>query len=94
MIDRAQRRSYGARLSVYFADRQDLIAFKIYAALTPHRSAVHILDLYHLSPTLDEMRTALRWVASRPMPPDTRSKRLPDLLRTLDHGHLIPEFCA
>lgn len=94
MIDRAQQRSCGPRLSVFFAGRQDLIAFKICASLTSDRSAVHILDLFHLNPTLDEMRTALHWVASRPMLPETRSKRLPDLLRTLEYGQLIPEFCA
>lgn len=60
IMDRAQRRDYGKRLTVFFLDRLDQIHLKLYAAL--QREERHVQDLLALKPTDDEMLQAKRWI--------------------------------
>ena len=57
---RALRKDYGEKLSVYFIGRSVQIHFKLFAAVDsgPGR---HVADLQELKPTSEEMEQASRW---------------------------------
>jgi hypothetical protein len=59
---RLARLGFGA-LTVWLADRYDLICFKLYAAADhwPTRDR-HLGDLIALGPTVDELRSAATWM--------------------------------
>ena len=60
LIDRAEIRHYGSRLTVRFISRYDQIHLKLYAA-ADHRAGKHYEDLQKLNPTEAEIEAAARW---------------------------------
>jgi hypothetical protein len=66
-LDRLHKREYGSRLTIYFADRFDLIHIKLYAAVD--RGGYHISDLLALRPTPHELALAARWAFTHDVSP-------------------------
>jgi hypothetical protein len=62
-LDRAQVRTYGSSLVVRFAERFDLIHFKLYA-MVDQGAGRHEADLRALHPTPEELLAAARWARS------------------------------
>jgi hypothetical protein len=65
--ERIEREVYGS-LTVWFAGRLDLIAFKVYAAANPNRRDAepgrHHRDLVDLKPTNGELDFAIEWMSA------------------------------
>jgi len=59
LMDRAEMRTYGKNLVVYFLARYDQIHFKLYAAVD--QDGKHVDDLMVLKPTAEELEKAARW---------------------------------
>ncbi len=62
-LGRAQVRTYGSSLVVRFADRFDLIHFKLYA-MVGQGAGRHEADLRALRPTREELLAAARWACT------------------------------
>jgi hypothetical protein len=58
--DRVEVRRYGA-LTLHIPAREDLIAFKLYAAVDLGERSKHFQDLQAMTPTADELLAAARW---------------------------------
>lgn len=58
--DRVTVRRYGT-LEVHVPAREDLICFKLYAAVDLGERSKHFTDLQAMTPTPDELLTAARW---------------------------------
>jgi len=61
--NRLARKYNGEKLTIYFISRIDQIHFKLYAAID-QLGSYHAADLKQLSPSDEEMLTALRWAAT------------------------------
>ena len=59
-LSRVHTRTFGPALSVHFADRLDLIHFKLYA-MVDQGGGRHEADLRALQPTREELLAAARW---------------------------------
>jgi len=61
---RLQKLRIGNRLTLHVLGRLDLLALKLYAAADDerHRQEIHVADLKGLSPTFEELDTAIAWV--------------------------------
>lgn len=81
--DRALREGFGA-LTVWYASRQDQVAFKLYAAADhwPVRTK-HRQDLGALSPSADELRAAANWCITHDPSAGFRDRQLQPLLADL-----------
>ncbi len=60
LLGRAERRTYGERLTVHFIGRLDQIHFKLPAA-ADQGGGRHLEDLLALQPTAEELEQAARW---------------------------------
>ena len=60
IVQRAEKREYGALLSVRFLGRFDQIHLKLYAAVD-QSGGKHLSDLQQLDPTPEELVEAARW---------------------------------
>jgi hypothetical protein len=84
LVNRAMRKDYGEKLSVYFIGRLDQIHFKLFAAVDsgPGR---HVADLQELKPTSSEMEQASRWAVQHD-PSEGFRMILLSMLMQLDFG--------
>ncbi len=80
---RLERRSYGNRLTVYYAGRFDQIHLKLYAAVD--QDSYHEQDLMLLKPTSTEMLAAARWTLTQDVSQVFRVS-LEGFLRTHGYG--------
>lgn len=62
--DRVEVRVYGG-LEVHLPAREDLICFKLYAAVDQGGRSKHFTDLQALSPTTEQLVTAGRWTRTQ-----------------------------
>lgn len=60
LADRVTVRTYGA-LEVHLPAREDLICFKLYAAVDQGERSKHFADLSALAPTPEQLLNAARW---------------------------------
>ncbi|MCK5805732.1 MAG: hypothetical protein KAI66_23070 [Lentisphaeria bacterium] len=88
LLDRAERRTYGDRLTVYFIGRLDQIHFKLPAA-ADQGGGRHLEDLLALEPTADELEGAARWALTYD-PSEGFAWILRELLRKMGH-HAIAD---
>lgn len=85
-----ESRDFGNYLRVDFVSRRGLILLKTYAAM--NREEIRdVADLQALAPTAAEMISALKWMRDRLGVQGNRS-RLHELLRSLGHDRLVPDF--
>ncbi|MFN2537307.1 MAG: hypothetical protein ABR549_04035, partial [Mycobacteriales bacterium] len=61
---RVQVRRYGS-LEVHLPARQDLVCFKLYAAVDQGERSKHFTDLRALAPTAPALLTAARWTRTQ-----------------------------
>ncbi len=89
-LSRLTRHDYGARVTIYFPGRLDLIHRKLFAIMDqgPGR---HVRDLMALQPTDDEILVAARWVLTQ-----DADEFFPEIVKTalkdLDYGHLVDQL--
>ncbi len=83
------RKEYGSHLALYFAGREDLIHFKLFAAVD--RDDYHVQDLFALEPTKEELLRAGRWLLSQDVSPAFRAM-LKDFLREHGYGDLVHQL--
>ncbi len=88
-LHRLIRREYGPCLVLYFAGREDLIHFKLFAAVD--RDDYHVKDLLALEPTAEELLRASRWVLTQDVSPAFRAM-LKDFLRKHGYGDLVHQL--
>ncbi len=84
LMARAEKRSYGNRLTVYFIGRLDQIHFKLPAA-ADQGGGRHLDDLLGLEPTAAELANAARWARTYD-PSEGFAWLLRELLRKMGHG--------
>lgn len=72
-------RRYGT-LDVHVPAREDLICFKLYAAVDQGERSKHFADLQRMQPTTDELLVAARWART----PDSSPGFAGELRRILD----------
>lgn len=88
--DRLIRRDYGPHLTIWLADRYDLIHLKLFALVDQGRGR-HSQDLAAQRPTDGELLAAARWVLTQ-----NASADFPQLVRSalesLGYGHLAPQI--
>jgi hypothetical protein len=65
ILKRAHRLDYGPCLTVFFIDRQDQVALKLYAAIDRKKGQRHLKDLEAIEPTKAEMEAAVHWLLDR-----------------------------
>jgi hypothetical protein len=65
ILQRAHPLGFGPCLTVYFIDRQDQVALKLYAAIDRKKGQRHLKDLEAIKPTKAEMEAAVRWLLDR-----------------------------
>ncbi len=65
LTKRLVREEYGPYLTVFFLDRIDQIFFKLYAAVDGGPNDIHVQDLLALSPQIDEINAAAKWVLTQ-----------------------------
>jgi hypothetical protein len=65
ILKRAHRLEFGPCLTVFFIDRQDQVALKLYAAIDPAKGQRHLKDLETIEPTKTEMVAAVDWLLHR-----------------------------
>jgi len=89
-IERANRRIYEGRMTVYFLSRYDQIHLKLFAAvdLGPGR---HVDDLLALNPVDEEIEAAAFWAIKHDPSEGFRSV-LKDMLRKLDYEAISEKF--
>lgn len=67
-VDHLEREDYAGALTVWFADRRDIIALKLYAAANPNRDdpnpGRHVQDLIDLEATAEELGFGRSWMAT------------------------------
>ncbi len=80
------RKVYGSHLTLYFADREDLVCLKLFAAVD--RDDYHVQDLFALEPTKEELLRAARWVLTQDVSPGFRSL-LENFLRRHGYGDIL-----
>lgn len=86
---RLVKREYGPHLTILYIGRVDQVHFKLFASVD--RGDYHVKDLFSLSPTEDELRTASRWVLTQDVSEPFRDI-LKDFLEEHGHGTLAAEF--
>lgn len=64
LATRVQVRAYGA-LEVHIPAREDLVCFKLYAAVDQGERSKHFADLRALTPTPANLLTAARWTRTQ-----------------------------
>jgi hypothetical protein len=64
LAHRVQVRTYGG-LEVHLPAREDLICFKLYAAVDQGERSKHFTDLQALDPTTEQLVTAARWTRTQ-----------------------------
>ena len=84
LMERAEKRVYGNRLTVYFIGRLDQIHFKLPAA-ADQGGGRHLDDLLALDPTAEELERAARWARTYD-PSEGFAWLLRELLRKIGHG--------
>jgi len=82
--DRITWHKYAA-LHVGVISRQDLIAFKLYAAVDRTKESVHYKDLVALAPTDAELEFAERWITEDEDPSPVIRDQLQQVIRELKH---------
>lgn len=65
ILKRAHRLDFGPCLTVFFIDRQDQVALKLYAAIDREKGQRHLKDLEAIEPTTAEMEGAVHWLFDR-----------------------------
>ncbi len=83
LLQRALRRDYGDRLTVWYVGRFDQIHFKLLAAV--NAGGRHLEDLRMLGPTAAELAAAAAWMVRRGMT-EQQAGALRALLGYLGHG--------
>jgi hypothetical protein len=86
---RLTRRSYGPRLVVWYAARQDLVALKTYAAADLGEGR-HLEDLQALAPSREELMAAARWARTHD-PSMAFGSQLSSLLAFMGCGDSVKE---
>ena len=61
---RKHRREFGPCLVVFFLDRMDQVALKLFASMDPRDGQRHLRDLEEIAPTRDEIHHAVAWMSS------------------------------
>lgn len=87
ILERAHRLEFGPCLTVFFIDRQDQVALKLYAAIDPAKGRRHLEDLEAIEPTKPEMEAALKWLLDRKTSPQFR-RAVASLAEALGYGRL------
>ena len=64
LADRVTIRTFGG-LDVHLPAREDLICFKLYAAVDQGPRSKHVADLRAMEPTREELLTAARWTRTQ-----------------------------
>jgi hypothetical protein len=65
ILKRAHRLEFGPCLTVFFIDRRDQVALKLYAAIHREKGQRHLKDLEAIEPTKAEMEAAAHWLLDR-----------------------------
>lgn len=61
---RKYRREFGPCLVVFFLDRMDQVALKLFASMNPGDGQRHLKDLEEIAPTRAEISHAIAWMSS------------------------------
>ncbi|NOY81547.1 MAG: hypothetical protein GXP31_11165 [Kiritimatiellaeota bacterium] len=83
LLNRAEKRTYGKRLTVHFIGRLDQIYFKLPAAVD-QGGGRHLEDLLALKPTAKELEDGARWARTYD-PSEGFAWLLRELLRKMGH---------
>jgi hypothetical protein len=65
LLKRAHRLDFGPCPDVFFIDRRDQVALKLYAAIDRTKGQRHFEDLEAIQPSKSEMEAAVRWLLDR-----------------------------
>jgi len=90
-LQRIKKRTYGAKLNVYFMDRKDQIHFKLFAAVDLGGPGRHLDDLTSLSPTDDELIAAAQWVKIQD-PSESFAEMMKTMLRMTGHERVAEQI--
>jgi len=88
LLERAEKRHYGLKLTVRFLSRFDQIHFKLYAAADHSAASKHYQDLLKLKPTEQEIETAARWAMTQD-PSEGFKQMLKLLIKALGYENVI-----
>lgn len=88
LLERAETRHYGSKLTVRFLSRFDQIHFKLYASADQNGAGKHYQDLLALKPTELEIEVAARWTMTHD-PSEGFKQMLNLLIRELGYENVI-----
>jgi hypothetical protein len=90
-LQRIKKYAFGTKLNVYFLDRKDQICFKLFAAVDLGKPSRHLDDLNSLSPTDDELYTAVQWVKIQD-PSESFTEMMKTMLRKTGHERVAEKL--